>query len=422
MTNDYLENEYIGQEVTESNRINNNGNQSSNTSSNPVISNNSTKTPTPLDTHHSSTSISVANITTVRLAPCCQLTAKKTMAAYKKSSKLDAHLGPSPFRQLLPIALCILSFATVLSILIVYMDTTEIRHQQFRLNMSRDYELFGVTQDDPTLIAFLREIHMKKYPMNFLKNAPIEHLNFTQRHELTPEMANFIADLLGNKMNGNFIQSMTGSTRSHLTGPWLAETLHWSGVIVEPEPRRYFTLRKQNIHRPKIEVIHACVSPNQHPKEVTIHNEEDSEVRINSLLDEETSWFNSRVKCFPLYTLMLAVNCVKYDLLSLGVQGQELEILETLPFDQVEIDVITIHLPEHLEIIEIIQSEAIPVHRKNVTDYIQSITKFLMGKAYKFQRKIENNYIYQKIQSNKSRRKQQSFKNLDLNITKLSIV
>lgn len=32
--------------------------------------------------------------------------------------------GPSPLRQLLPIAMFLLAFATVLSILIVYMDTT----------------------------------------------------------------------------------------------------------------------------------------------------------------------------------------------------------------------------------------------------------------------------------------------------------
>lgn len=32
--------------------------------------------------------------------------------------------GPSAFRQLLPIAVCLITFATVFSILIVYMDTT----------------------------------------------------------------------------------------------------------------------------------------------------------------------------------------------------------------------------------------------------------------------------------------------------------
>lgn len=57
--------------------------------------------------------------------------------------------------------------------------------------------------------------------------------------------------------------------------------------------------------------------------QITIHNED---VRINSLHDEETSWFNSRVKCFPLYTIMLACERTEYDLLSLGVQGHELEV------------------------------------------------------------------------------------------------
>lgn len=38
--------------------------------------------------------------------------------------KPSSRIGPSPLRQLLPVALCVLTFATVLSILIVYMDTT----------------------------------------------------------------------------------------------------------------------------------------------------------------------------------------------------------------------------------------------------------------------------------------------------------
>lgn len=63
------------------------------------------------------------------------------------------------------------------------------------------------------------------------------------------------------------------------------------------------------------------------PLQITIHNED---VRINSLHDEETSWFNSRVKCFPLYTIMLACERTEYDLLSLGVQGHELDVSPNL--------------------------------------------------------------------------------------------
>uniref|UniRef100_A0A1I8M1W0 Methyltransferase FkbM domain-containing protein n=1 Tax=Musca domestica TaxID=7370 RepID=A0A1I8M1W0_MUSDO len=338
----------------------------------------------------------------------------------KNLKKFDPRLGPSPYRQLLPIALCILSFATVFSILIVYMDTTEIRHQQFRLNMSRDYEFYGVAQDDPQLIAFLREIHMRKYSMHFLKSRTTDgsggggvgvetaatssstlgpgnggtpggnligvqpHFNFSAHpNELTPKMAYYVANLLQGKTNGAVIQSLTGSLGHLMTAPWLADTLNWAGIIVEPEPRRFFTLRKQNGLRPRVQVVHACVSPNPYPKEITVHNEE-SEVRINSLLDEETTWFNSRVKCFPLYTIMLASNRVEYDLLSLGVHGHELEILQTLPFDKIRIEIISIHLLENQE---------------DVSSYVQTLTKFLQRKGYKLQKKFGRNYFYQRLPS-----------------------
>lgn len=140
--------------------------------------------------------------------------------------------------------------------------------------MSKDYDLFGVKQDDPSLITFIREIHMKKNPASsFMKSdmPAIEHLNFTERHELAPEMARIMADLVGMKSKGLFFQSMLGASGSLLTAPWLAETLNWGGVIIESEPRKYFSLRKENVLRPNVQIIHACVSPVDYPKEVNIH-------------------------------------------------------------------------------------------------------------------------------------------------------
>ncbi|XP_035915761.1 protein Star isoform X1 [Anopheles stephensi] len=315
--------------------------------------------------------------------------ASLTGASSKLPSK-SSPLGPSPFRQLLPVTLCIISFATVLSILIIYMDTTEIRHQQFRLNMSRDYDLMGVPQDNPALVKYVRDIHMKKYPMTFMRNAnaPAEHLNFTDRHELTPEMAHLISDLLGRKRFGTFFQSLTGNSDSMMTAPWLAETMNWGGYLVEPDPRKYFSLRKQNAFRSNVQVIHACLSPNTYPKEVTLHHDDDSEVQINSVLDEETEWFHPRVKCFPVYTLMLAVNRTSIDLLSLGCHGQELQILQTIPFDRVHIKVISIHLVHYYEEDEMMI---------DVDEYVQTIGRFLMSKSYKLVRSMDRNFIYQHL-------------------------
>ncbi|XP_011190464.1 protein Star [Zeugodacus cucurbitae] len=378
--------------------------------------------------HTMTSSTTLKSTSKAAAAAAAAAAAESSSSGCKKSQKYDPQLlGPSRYRQLLPVVLCILSFAIVFSILIVYMDTTEIRHKQFRLNMSRDYEFFGVAQDDPTLIAFLREIHMRKYPMHFLKNAPIDdvtssaspavaaaaaaaaataaagaarstaatsgeatttHFNFSNHYEgITAEMAHYVADLVGGKENGAYIQSLPGAMGHLMTAPWLAATLNWAGLVVEPEPRRFFTLRKQNAQRPGLQVVHACISPNPYPKEVTIHNEE-SEVRINSLLDEETSWFNSRVKCFPLYSLMLACNRVTYDLLSLGVHGHELEILQTLPFDRVQIEVISIHLTDDI-----------------ARGYVNELTKFLAGKSYKLQKTFGRNYFYQRIKTTSRTRK-----------------
>ncbi|XP_064551434.1 protein Star [Drosophila montana] len=324
-----------------------------------------------------------------------------------KSKKLDPRFSPSPYRQLLPIFLCLLSFALVFATLIVYMDTTEIRHQQFRLNMSRDYELNSVAQDDPALIAFLRQIHMRKYmymaksgtvsssgkapaasaavPPAGTGNSSSSSSGSGSGNSVADQLANYVSDLVGGKLNGAVIQSLSGPLAHLITAPWLSDQLNWMGVLVEPEPRWYFALRKQNAQRQRMQVVHACVSPNPFPKEITIHNED---VRINSLHDEETSWFNSRVKCFPLYTIMLACERTEYDLLSLGVQGHELEILQTLPFDKIKIDIISIHLLEDHE---------------DVLDYVQSITKFLAGKFYKLQRKIGRNYFYQRLNASAGR-------------------
>ncbi|XP_058450857.1 protein Star isoform X2 [Malaya genurostris] len=335
-------------------------------------------------------SSSVTGGSTGLLAGSIGGSAPSTLTSGTKLPAKNSPLGPSPFRQLLPVALCIISFATVLSILVIYMDTTEIRHQQFRLNMSRDYDLMGVPQDNPALVKYVRDIHMKKYPMTFMRNAnaPVEHLNFTNRHELTPEMARFVSDLLGKKKFGTFFQSLTGISDSMMTAPWLAETMNWGGYLVEPDPRKYFSLRKQNAFRSNVQVIHACLSPNTYPKEVTLHHDDDSEVRINSVLDEETEWFHPRVKCFPVYTLMLAVNRTSIDLLSLGCQGQELQILQTIPFDRVHIKVISIHLVHYYEEDELII---------DVDEYVQNITRFLLSKSYKIVRSYDRNFIYQYV-------------------------
>ena len=48
--------------------------------------------------------------------------------------------------------------------------------------------------------------------------------------------------------------------------------------------------------------------------------------------------------CFPFHTIMLALNRTKIDYLSLDVEGWELPILKTIPYDKIDISVITVEV------------------------------------------------------------------------------
>ena len=48
------------------------------------------------------------------------------------------------------------------------------------------------------------------------------------------------------------------------------------------------------------------------------------------------------VPCFPLETILLALNQTHVDYFSLDVEGLELEVLKTIPFDRIDIRVLTV--------------------------------------------------------------------------------
>ena len=53
-------------------------------------------------------------------------------------------------------------------------------------------------------------------------------------------------------------------------------------------------------------------------------------------------------QCFTLHSLLLAVGQTEVDYFSLDVEGPELEILQTIPFDKIRIKVITVEYRVHV--------------------------------------------------------------------------
>ncbi len=48
------------------------------------------------------------------------------------------------------------------------------------------------------------------------------------------------------------------------------------------------------------------------------------------------------VPCFPLESLLAALNRTHVDYFSLDVEGKELEVLKTIPFDKIRIDTLSV--------------------------------------------------------------------------------
>ena len=65
----------------------------------------------------------------------------------------------------------------------------------------------------------------------------------------------------------------------------------------------------------------------------SIHRNITDGIKINNRKDEIT------VQCFPLYSILLAVNRTQVDYFGLAVEGNELRVLKTIPWTKVDIKV-----------------------------------------------------------------------------------
>ena len=75
-----------------------------------------------------------------------------------------------------------------------------------------------------------------------------------------------------------------------------------------------------------------------------------------------------RAYCFPFLTIMRALNKTKIDYLSLDVEGWELPILRTIPFDKIDISVVTVEVKHGKEgrgaYTEFMESKGFKYHSK----------------------------------------------------------
>lgn len=124
------------------------------------------------------------------------------------------------------------------------------------------------------------------------------------------EIGEVISYLADSRKEGLFIESAVGSAH-YSVGPWLTDSLRWRGIIVEPEKDKFQHLRFKHANRSQVQIINAGITNVDRPI-------------ITSLFDlyflRKESWE------YPIYTLLLGLQTMNCDLLSLGGYGNELNV------------------------------------------------------------------------------------------------
>ncbi len=103
-----------------------------------------------------------------------------------------------------------------------------------------------------------------------------------------------------------------------------------------------------------------------------------------------------QLQCIPLYTMLLALNRTVIDWFSLDLEGSELTILRTLPFDKITIKVsrctysllLTLLVHRTWLALSWFTNKVLTVEWNHIKEGKKALKEFMFGKGYKFFKKI----------------------------------
>ncbi|VVC28637.1 Hypothetical protein CINCED_3A020376 [Cinara cedri] len=205
-----------------------------------------------------------------------------------------------------------------------------------------------ISMDDSNLVRKLRE-HFLVKPIKESKGKRIRY-NLSNMSEKDPSMgqATEIAKILDYTKGGFFIEcgALDGETRSNTL--YFERYYGWTGLLIEADPLNFVKMLNKGR---QAYLSPSCLSVNPYPEIVSflqrsnmgrIADDEvvEDEVISNTFETKKSPMIN--VQCFPLYTYLLALNITVIDYFSLDVEGSELNVLKTIPFDKIDIKTLSV--------------------------------------------------------------------------------
>jgi len=207
------------------------------------------------------------------------------------------------------------------------------------VSVSIDHVMSGkpveIAQDDERLLKYIWDKGILEPPSTLPYNISDPRNNPSGGQE------QLVQEILGNMTNGFFVEvgGYDGEVRSNSL--WLEMYLGWKGLLVEPDPRNWGILKTKNR---KAWTANTCLSIHPYPHQAEfMHHYDMSRIVMQ---DEKIPNKLYTVQCIPLFSFLSALNVTNVDYFSLDVEGLELEILKTIPFDKVFIKTVSVEFLE----------------------------------------------------------------------------
>ena len=191
----------------------------------------------------------------------------------------------------------------------------------------------------------------------------------------------YTSQILHHKQNGFFVEAGAADGKTHSNTLYLELKRSWTGVLIEPNP---IHCRKIPRIRKKAFSINSCLSLHRRSENVAfkvtgLFGGIVGKIDYFELLYvKKLQYYKTEhvhLQCFTLYSLLLAVGQTEVDYFSLDVEGSELDILLTIPFSKVKIDVISVKY----RISDYVQVNELQTQKKldNIRSFFHSVGNYI---------------------------------------------
>ena len=195
---------------------------------------------------------------------------------------------------------------------------------------------------DPELIKFVKTLIV--YP-------PDEELNLNSKFKEDFSQigqSKLIDNILHAKRDGFFIEAGGHDGEANSNSLFFELTRNWTGVLIEPVPSFFEQLLSK---KRKVFAINACIANNK-PLIAKFQQFRGLSGRVKTMNDKHVKRidFDSNneariylyVPCFPLVTILKAINVDYVDYFSLDVEGGELDVLKGIDYKSTTIKTFSI--------------------------------------------------------------------------------